>query len=170
MSVRRQARKGRGAPLWRCPACRRAFANRNQSHACARLSLQRHFRGRDPGVHGLYRAFLARLRRLGPVTVLPQKTRIAFQARICFAQLTPRRHSLLGHLVLAQVTSSAKFHRIESLSRRNHVHHFRLGSRKFLDREFTALLRAAYAVGQQEHLRGGRARPPRRTPPGARPG
>lgn len=160
--MRQQARTAR-APLWKCPKCRRAFANRNQSHACAPLELLHHFRGRDPGVYRLYRAFRGALRGIGPVTVLPQKTRIAFQARISFAQLTPRSSHLVGHLVLAQVTPSAKFERIESLSRRNHVHHFRLRSQEFLDGEFMTLLRAAYAVGQQEHLRAVNLEQARRT-------
>lgn len=34
----------------------------------------------------------------------------------------------------------------------NHVHHFKLDSARFLDTEFLALLRQAYAVGSQEHL------------------
>ena len=143
----------RAKPLWTCPACRRAFANRNQSHACARLDLGHHFRGRAPQVRALYLAFVAALRRLGPVRVLPEKTRIAFQTRMSFAQLTPRRHYLTGHLVLAERRASPKFLRIETISARNHVHHFRLEAENFLDAEFRALLRAAYAVGKQQHVR-----------------
>ena len=147
-------------PLWSCPACRRAFANRNQSHACARWDLEHHFRGRAREVRALYEAFLAALRRCGAVRVLPEKTRIAFQTRMSFAQLTPRRHWLTGHLVLAERSASGKFHKIETISAHNHVHHFRLDSADFLDGEFRALLRAAYAVGNQEHMRG----PARRQP------
>jgi hypothetical protein len=141
-------------PLWSCPACRRAFAHRNQSHACAPLELGHHFRARAPQVRALYLAFVAALRRLGPVRVLPEKTRIAFQTRMSFAQLTPRRHYLTGHLVLAERRVSPKFLRIDTISPRNHVHHFRLESASFLDAQFRALLRAAYAVGNQQHIRG----------------
>jgi len=38
----------------------------------------------------------------GPVTVLPEKTRIAFQVRMSFAQVSPHRHWLDGHVVLAR--------------------------------------------------------------------
>ena len=41
------------------------------------------------------------MERLGPVTVLPEKTRIAFQTRMSFAQITPRMKWLDGHVVLA---------------------------------------------------------------------
>jgi hypothetical protein len=51
---------------------------------------------------GIYDAFLAMLEEFGPVIVLPEKTRIAFQVRMSFAQLTVRRDWVLGHLVLAR--------------------------------------------------------------------
>ena len=35
-------------PLWPCPACGRAFANANQSHACGRYELEDHFAGKPP--------------------------------------------------------------------------------------------------------------------------
>ena len=68
-------------PLWTCQACGRSFANRNQPHACARHDLDSHFVGRDPEVLRIYGAFLAMLESFGPVIVLPEKTRIAFQVR-----------------------------------------------------------------------------------------
>ena len=114
------------APLWTCPACGRAFANRNQSHACGRHELEAHFEGRSPKVRAIYEAFLAMLENFGPVTVLPEKTRIAFQVRMSFAQLTIRRDWVLGHLVLARRTEDPLFTRVESFSPRNHLHAFRL--------------------------------------------
>jgi hypothetical protein len=103
-------------------------------------------------VRRLFDAFAAAVRRIGPVTVLPEKTRIAFQTRMSFAQVTPRKGDLVGHLVLARPARSALFSRVESLSPRNHVHHFRLGSEEELDAEFLAFLEEAYAVGNQEHV------------------
>lgn len=138
--------------LWQCVLCGRFFANRNQPHSCRALELTHHFEGKAPAVRELFERFLAALRALGPVTVLPERSRIAFQTRMSFAQLTPRKAHLVGHLVLAKSTPSAKFTRIESLSPRNHVHHFRLESAEFIDAEFLAMLAQAYAVGNQDHL------------------
>jgi hypothetical protein len=42
-------------------------------------------------IRKLYDAFVDALRAIGPIIVLPEKTRIAFQVRMSFAQLTPRR-------------------------------------------------------------------------------
>jgi hypothetical protein len=86
------------------------------------------------------------------VTVLPEKTRIAFQVRMSFAQVTSRSGSLDGHLVLARRIEHPRFRRVESLSPRNHVHHFRLTTPADIDAEFRRWLTEAYAVGEQGHL------------------
>ena len=139
--------------LWRCPRCGRAFANRNQSHACGLHDLEHHFEGKSAAIRALYEAFVKALRSIGPVTVLPEKTRIAFQVRMSFAQLTPRLRWMDGHLVLARRFENARFRKIETFSPRNHLYHFRLHSASELDAEFRAWLKEAYAVGAQEHLR-----------------
>jgi hypothetical protein len=137
--------------LWRCGACGRAFANRNQSHACGRHALERHFEGRTPQVRAIYAAFVAMLERLGAVTILPEKTRIAFQARMSFAQLTTRRRWVVGHLVLARRAEDPLFPRIDTISPRNHVHHFRLDDPADVVK-LEDYAREAFAVGRQEHL------------------
>lgn len=138
--------------LWTCPSCGRGFANRNQPHACGRHELEAHFAGRPAEIRALYEALLQRVQACGPVTVLPEKTRIAFQARMSFAVAMPRRAWLDGHLVLARRVESPLFRRIDTLSPRNHVHHFRLHTAGDLTPELDALLREAYAVGEQKHL------------------
>ena len=143
---------GRGErELWRCPACGRDFANSNQQHACGRYGLDSHFEGREPKVRAIFDAFLAMLERFGPVTVLPEKTRIAFQTRMSFAQLTVRRRWVRGHLVLARRVEDPLFTRVETFSPRNHLHAFRLDDPAEVER-LADHVREAYAVGRQEHL------------------
>ena len=139
--------------LWTCPECGREFANRNQSHACGRHDLEHHFAGRPPEVRAIFDRFIEVLGTVGPATVLPEKTRIAFQVRMSFAQLTPRQRWVDGHVVLARRLESPRFWKIETISARNHVHHFRLSSPDEVDHEVRAWLVEAYAVGEQKHLR-----------------
>jgi len=137
--------------LWTCPTCGRVFANRNQSHACGRHDLAPHFDGRTPKVRAIYDAFLAMVEGFGPVIVLPEKTRIAFQVRMSFAQLTIRHDWVLGHLILARHVGDPVFTKVETFSPRNHLHAFRLDTPD----EVEALkdhAREAYAVGRQDHL------------------
>ena len=138
-------------PLWQCDACGRAFANRNQTHACGRHDLESHFAGKPMIARAIFDAFLAMIERFGPVTVLPEKTRIAFQHRMSFAQLTVRRDRVLGHFVLARRAEDPLFTKVETFSPRNHVHHFRLDDPAQVER-LSGYAREASSVGRQEHL------------------
>ena len=141
-------------PMWACPECGRRFANRNQSHACAPLGgLDRHFAHASPAVRATFDRVLEAVGRLGPVEVLPEKTRIALHVRMSFAAFQPRRHWLSGHLVLARPVDRPRFRRVQVFSPRNVVHEFRLTSPAEVDQQFVAWLAEAYRVGAQEHLR-----------------
>jgi Domain of unknown function (DUF5655) len=140
-------------PLWRCPECERTFANRNQTHTCARLrTIDDHFTDKDPLARTLFDEFVARLRTIGDFSILPEKTRIAFHVRMSFAQITPRRQHLDGHLVLARRADDPLFRKVETMSPRSHVHHFRLTSAADLSQAFVAFMCEAYEVGCQKHL------------------
>lgn len=139
-------------PLWRCARCGREFANRNQSHACGRHDLEHHFAGKPPEIRALFDAVVAAIHHIGPVEVLPEKTRIAFHVRMSFAQVTPRRAWLDGHLVLARRLENPRFRSVQTFSPRNHLHTFRLKEIADIDTEFRAWLAEAYVVGQQKHL------------------
>ena len=140
--------------MWACPRCQRRFASRNQSHGCAPLgTLDQNFARASPAVRATFDRVLEAVGRLGPVEVLPEKTRIALHVRMSFAAFLPRRHWLAGHLVLARRVDSPRLRRVQAFSPRNVVHEFRLASPDEVDREFTAWLAEAYQVGAQEHLR-----------------
>jgi hypothetical protein len=139
--------------LWTCPDCGRAFANRNQTHTCAVLGdLERHFAGKPAVIRATFDALVARLEAIGPVRVLPQKSRIAFQVRMSFAQVQPKQVWIDGHLVLAERHEVPLFRRLVTYSPRNHTHEFRLATPADLTPEFDHYLRLAYAVGAQQHL------------------
>ena len=139
--------------MWRCPKCKRRFASRNQSHTCAGLhDLAHHFKDKPPEIRELYDAFVVELMKIGRVIVLPEKSRIAFQVRMSFAQLTPRWKWVDGHLVLARRVEDPRFTRVETFSPRNHLHAFRLTSADQIDAWFVARMREAYLVGEQKHL------------------
>jgi hypothetical protein len=87
------------------------------------------------------------------VRILPQKTRIAFQVRMSFAQVTPKVRWLDGHVVLARRFDHPRFRSIETISPRNHVHSFRITSPRDIDAQFASWLAEAYSVGEQRHLK-----------------
>ena len=138
--------------MWRCPDCGRQFANRNQSHACGRSTLASHFEGKSPAVRAIFEKVLRVAQKSGPVTVLPEKTRIAFQARMSFAAFVIRKNWIDGHVVLARRFENPRFRRIETFSPRNHLHAFRFESVDEVNREVESWFAEAYQVGEQRHL------------------
>ena len=111
------------------------------------------FRNKPPAIRALFDQVVRIVESIGPVRVLPEKTRIAFQVRMSFAQVTPRHAWLDGHVVLARRLEHPRFRQIQTFSPRNHLHAFRITSAADLDDDFVAWLREAYAVGEQKHLR-----------------
>jgi hypothetical protein len=138
--------------MWKCPKCRRLFANRNQSHFCSSYTLREHLAEKSPSAVALFREFAKLVKRCGPVRVVPEKTRIAFQERMSFAAVSLRRDRIVGHVVLARRLENPRFTKIETISPRNHVHCFCFRSREELDREVLGWLREAHRVGRQLHL------------------
>lgn len=140
-------------PLWRCPECGRPFANRNQSHSCGRFTVAEFLAGKPEAARALYQAFVALVERCGPVILAPGKTRVGFQVRMIFAAVDRLGADTLdAHVVLARRLEHPRFRRIESISPRNHVHHFRIRSVAELDDEVAGWLEEAYRVGEQAHL------------------
>jgi hypothetical protein len=123
-------------------------------HTCAPpRTLDEHFAGRSPDVVATYRAFEAAARENGPMVVIPEKTRIAFQLRMSFAAVTLRKRWVDAHVVLARRLENARFRRIETFSTRNHLHEFRLEGPEEVDDEVARWLAEAYRVGRRDHLR-----------------
>lgn len=114
--------------------------------------MESHFTGKSEKVRELFDELSALIKKCGPVKVLPEKTRIAFQVRMSFIAVQVRRDYLIGHFVFARRVENPRFSRVETFSPRNHLHAFRLNSLTDLDDEFAAWIREAYAVGEQKHL------------------
>ncbi len=145
--------RARAAALWCCPVCGASFTTRNQRHSCGRFDLEVLFAGKPPQLRVLYERFVRLIEACGPVTVIPQRTRVAFQVRMRFAAVTPQKACLKGHLILAARHDAACFERVESFSPRSHLHAFRLDSERQLTKQFARWVREAYRVGGREHLK-----------------
>jgi hypothetical protein len=103
-------------------------------------------------VRAIFDKLSAVARKNGPVTVVPEKTRIAFQVRMSFAAFVIRRNWVDGHVVLARRLENPRFRRIETFSPRNRLHAFRFESLDDIDDEVAAWFAEAYQVGEQRHL------------------
>ena len=66
--------------LWTCPQCGRQFTNRNQSHSCARYTVEDHLVSTNTKVASIYTHF-------GEVIIEATKTSITFKSPELFAIL-----------------------------------------------------------------------------------
>ena len=60
--------------------------------------------------------------------------------------------ALDAHVVLTRRLQSPRFKKIEMMTPKCYVHHFRIESISELDNEVESWLREAYLVGTQQHL------------------
>ena len=142
------------ADLWSCPKCERQFANRNQEHSCVRRTVEDFLKGKGTRGRTLFAALTEAGLAVGNVTLAPAKTRVGLQARMIFASINRLSNDRLdAHVVLSRRLDHPRFYKIETISPRNHVHHFRISHVDEVDSEVIGWLREAYAVGQQEHLK-----------------
>src|SRR5262245_51410442 len=148
--MRKRATEKSKPPLWQCPECGERFVTRNMSHSCGHHSIDEHFYDKDPHIRELFEVLVRAVRRIGPVHIYAQKTRIVFQTRGRFVAVTPRKSHLGGHIWLKRRRDHQVVYRIESLLDRDFVHNFRITHADEIDDPFCDLLREAYLVGSQE--------------------
>jgi len=122
-------------------------------HSCGRYTVEQFLTGKSPSAVTLYQRFSALVQECGPVKVAPAKTRVGFQVRMIFAAVNKLNDKgLEAHVVLARRLEANRFKRIERMSDKCYVHHFRLESSRELDAEVKGWLCEAYEVGTQKHL------------------
>lgn len=121
-------------------------------HSCGRFSVEKFLANKSETAVSLYERFSALVRACGPVRTAPAKTRIGFQVRMIFAAVNKlNNRGLEAHVVLTRRLQNRRFTRIETMTPKCHVHHFRVESLSELDDEVEGWLREAYQVGTQEH-------------------
>lgn len=146
MPIQHQTSKKR--PLWKCPKCGAKLVTRNLWHACGRYSLKALFARSEPQVWRVYQQYVKLVRSIGPITVVPQKSRFVFMTRIRFAGGMPRKSYLDAHFLYPgplrspRITSSEKFPSC-------YVHRVHLRTPRDLDAQLRGWLRTAYSVGMQ---------------------
>ncbi len=122
-------------------------------HSCGRYSVEKFLAGKSAEAIALYEKFSSLVHRCGEVKLAPAKTRIGFQVRMIFAAVNKLNDSgLEAHVVLRRRLRNRRFQRIETMSPKCFVHHFKIEALSDLDDEVAGWLCEAYQTGTQEHL------------------
>lgn len=126
---------------------------RNLWHSCGRHRIDDHFVRKDPVIRTLFDRFVALAQRCGPMKVYAQKTRIVFQVRVRFGGVVTYKHWLDCALWLTRRAPHPRLKRVENPVPNCYVHYFRLSKPADIDRALGSLVREAYGIGCQEHLK-----------------
>lgn len=138
--------------LWRCPQCGERFVTAGLWHSCGKYRLEDLFARSEPHVLRLYRKYEKLVRAIGPIHVIPQKTRIVFQVQVRFAGAVPRRSHLRVGFWLTRKLKNPRFQKVETYTPRAHGHFLALASEDEFDAEFKGWMREAYRIGERKHL------------------
>jgi len=135
--------------VWTCPRCDARFVQKNSSHSCVRRSLEDFLDDKPARAVKLFERLVAEVRRIGPVTLHPVKTRVALMVEVRFAAVNRFYDDYIdGHLWLKRRPPSPKFRKIDELGK-DFVCHFRAADASFFDEEFRAYLRESYVIGER---------------------
>jgi hypothetical protein len=102
----------RRVPGWTCPACRRRFGRRNQSHECApTMPIEEYFATGPAHERPVFEAVLEHLESIGPVHVEPLSVGIVFKRAKTFAELRPMTRWVALWLPLSTVVDDPRIAR-----------------------------------------------------------
>jgi hypothetical protein len=120
------------------------------SHSCVRRSLEDFLADKPAGAVKLFERLVDEVRRIGPVTLHPVKTRVALMVEVRFAAVNRFHDNYIdGHLWLKRRPPSPKFRKIDELGK-DFVCHFRAADPSFFDDDFRGYLRESYAIGERK--------------------
>ncbi len=144
--------------MWTCPKCKQKFVNTNQWHSCGQNSVDNFLSNKTETAIQLYNYLISEFRKIGDFELHPAKTRIALNKRMRFASINRLGTDFIdAHLVFtAAFTDNHCFHRIDEVTKRAYVHHFRLYRKADLTDELREYMALAYRIGTRQQLENGK--------------
>lgn len=132
--------------MWTCPDCGRRFHNPHGWHSCVDgRGVEDHLAGKPSGVVDAYRRFEGMIRQVGPMTVEPLKSRIAFKGRTTSAGATFTKSTMRAGFVLARRLDDPRL-KVDSYGGR-HVHTLEVTDPMQLTEDIRLWLEEAYRLG-----------------------
>lgn len=141
-------------PLWTCPECGAKFVTKNLWHSCGIATLRQWKARMGPQARALYNRFEKMIAGCGAYHVAPAKTRIAFLARVRFANIySLSEKGMTCTFAMPSPLRSSRFAKVEEVVPGWWVHRLRITSLAQLDNEMQSWLKDSYRLmGMQERL------------------
>ncbi len=117
------------------------------SHSCVVVDLEDHFRPDLAEMRALFNAYVSFVESHGgPVTVIPQRSRIALQSRVRFGSVIVRRRWIDVALWLKRPADHPLLRKVDDVGTAGWYHWFRITDASQLDEEFGSLAAESYRV------------------------
>jgi hypothetical protein len=140
--------------LWTCPKCGAQFFQKNLWHSCTRYTVEEFLNGKPERAVELYNFFLSEYKKIGPITLHPLKSRIAFMVLVRFSGVSKLGKDYIeGSFWLKEKIESKKFHKVEFIPKDNYIHRFRIYNETDIDDEFKKYMNMAYEIGERKHIK-----------------
>lgn len=140
--------------MWTCPKCKHKFFNKNQSHSCGSYTIADFLTGKKEKAIDLFNYFLAEYKKIGEFELHPVKTRVALLTKMRFCSINRIGEDYIDvHFVFTKsYDENTCFYKIENLSNRFFLHHFKMYSKTDIDQELKNYMNLAYGIGNRIHL------------------
>ena len=139
--------------MWTCPKCKQKFYNKNQSHSCGKYSVEDFLKSKTETAVNLFHHFIQEYKTIGDFELHPVKTRVALLTLMRFASINKiGKDHIDGHLVLVEPFDVEFFFKVDNLSNRFFVHHFRLYEKSDV-KPLKKYMKMAYDVGLRKHVK-----------------
>jgi hypothetical protein len=141
--------------MWICPKCKHKFYNKNQSHSCNDYSVEDFLHGKTREAIDLFNYFIAEYKKIGDIDIHPVKTRVALLTKMRFCSINKIGKDYISiHFVFTQpYPDNLCFYRIENLSNRFFLHHFKMQRKSDINAEVKRYMKLAYRIGNREHIK-----------------
>jgi len=137
--------------MWTCPNCRQEFKNTNQVHSCGDTNLEHFLLGKSRDTVSLFWHFAKSFQKLGPVSIHPTKSMIAFAATTRIAYVIQLGRNFVDIVFpldkpypdnlcfrkIAQVPGSQQFN-----------HHLRIHNKEDINAEVKHFMKLAFERGK----------------------
>lgn len=122
-------------------------------HSCGSFTVEGFLSGKSERGKELFWYLVRQFEKIGPITLHPVKTRVAFMVDVRFAGVNKLGKDFIeGAFWLKERIDSPRFYKIEHLSGDDYIHRFRIRDESEIDDEFRRFMRMSYEIGQRKHI------------------
>lgn len=140
--------------MWTCPKCKYKFYNINQSHSCGNYTVDDFLEGKTETAISLFNYFISVYKTIGELDIHPVKTRVTLLTKMRFCSINKIGGDYIDiHFVFTEpFIDSSCFYKIENLSDRFFLHHFRIYHKSDINGEVKKYMKIAYEIGNRKHV------------------